>query len=298
MKYIIFLLLFICCSCSSDKRDRGMVRVIALRGPSALAFAGWMGEAPVLGRDTFRMEWVDTPEQMQACLVKREADIAVLPMISAANLYNKGIDYALLGCPLWGTLYLVGKGNIHPPIYLFGRGTTPDILARHALDSLRREDFNYTFGSAREILQALLLGKAETAVLSEPFLSIALRKDCTLQILADLNRPHGTQAGFPQTAILCRPALLAHRTTLDSLLQESCRFANTHPKEAIRRLEETGVFAPGMLSPESVQRCGISYRTARQSSAAIFSFLELIQQDEPQAIGGRLPDSTFTLARP
>ena len=294
MKYLTFLLIFTLFSCASHNGDTNAFRVAILRGPSALAFADWMGdEVPVIGKDTCRIEWVDTPEQMQALLVKHEADMAVLPMISAANLYNKGIDYSLLGCPLWGTLYLVSKGDIHPPVYLFGRGTTPDILARHALDSLKQEDFNYTFASAGEVLQALLLGKAETAVLSEPFLSAALRRDSSLQIAANLNRPHGTLPGFPQTAIVCNSAALAYRPTLDSLLRQSCIFANTHPEEAIRRLEEAGVFAPGMLTPESVHRCGIHYRTAGEAAAAISSFLELVWQTEPQAIGGKLPDSTF-----
>lgn len=299
MKYLTFLLIFTLFSCASHSGDTNAFRVAVLRGPSALAFADWMGdEVPIIGKDTCRIEWVDTPEQMQALLVKHEADMAVLPMISAANLYNKGIDYSLLGCPLWGTLYLVSKGDIHPPVYLFGRGTTPDILARHALDSLKQEDFNYTFASAGEVLQALLLGKAETAVLSEPFLSAALRRDSSLQIAANLNRPHGTLPGFPQTAIVCSSAALAYRPTLDSLLRQSCIFANTHPEEAIRRLEEAGVFAPGMLTPESVHRCGIHYRTAQEAATVISSFLELVWQTEPQAIGGKLPDSTFIAPRP
>lgn len=299
MKYLTSLLIFTLFSCASHSGDTNAFRVAVLRGPSALAFADWMGdEVPVIGKDTCRIKWVDTPEQMQALLVKHEADMAVLPMISAANLYNKGIDYSLLGCPLWGTLYLVSKGDIHPPVYLFGRGTTPDILARHALDSLRQEDFNYTFASVGEVLQALLLGKAETAVLSEPFLSAALRRDSSLQIAANLNRPHGALPGFPQTAIVCNSAALAYRTALDSLLRQSCIFANTHPEEAIRRLEEAGVFAPGMLTPESVHRCGIHYRTAQEAATVISSFLELVWQTEPQAIGGKLPDSTFIVPRP
>ena len=299
MKYLTFLLIFTLFSCASHSGDTNAFRVAVLRGPSALAFTDWIGdEVPVIGKDTCRIEWVDTPEQMQALLVKHEADMAVLPMISAANLYNKGIDYSLLGCPLWGTLYLVSKGDIRPPVYLFGRGTTPDILARHALDSLKQEDFNYTFASAGEVLQALLLGKAETAVLSEPFLSAALRRDSSLQIAANLNRPHGTLPGFPQTAIVCNSAALAYRTALDSLLRQSCIFANAHPEEAIRRLEEAGVFAPGMLTPESVHRCGIHYRTAQEAATVISSFLELVWQTEPQAIGGKFPDSTFIAPRP
>ena len=143
---------------------------------------------------------MDSPEQMQALLVKGEADIAVLPMISAANLYNKGIRYPLLGCPIWGTLYLVGRDHIVPPVYLFGAGTTPDILARYYLEQKGSYTYDYSFATAREVLLSLQTNKVQTAVLSEPFLSMALEQDSTLQILADLNRPDSLSYGFPQTA--------------------------------------------------------------------------------------------------
>ena len=74
-------------------------------------------------------------------------------------------------------------------------------------------------------MQGLLAGKVDYAVLGEPFLSIALRKDSTLQILADLNKPDSASLGFAQTAILYVPTLKKSKETIDSLLNTSCRFA-------------------------------------------------------------------------
>lgn len=294
MKYISLFLIALLCSCTSSQDESHTIDVAVLRGPSALAFAEWIENPPIVGEDTCRLQWVDSPEQMQALLVRNEADLAVLPMISAANLYNKGMEYPLLGCPLWGTLYLVGRENSVRPIYLFGRGTTPDILARKALGDLEKEAFNYTFGTAGELLQALLMQKAGTAVLSEPFLSVALRRDSTLQILKDLNRPEGQAVGgFPQTAIICHPSLEPYRETLDSLLQQSCRYANLFSQETIDCLERAGVFAPGMLTAESIRRCGVNYRPAAAIQEETISFLELIQKEEPSALGGKLPEASF-----
>ena len=88
-----------------------MIRVSVLRGPSAIAFAHWMKETPVIDGKPLSVRIIDSPDLMQATLIKGEADIAVLPMISAVNLYNKGIRYHLAGCPIWGTLYLAGRSD-------------------------------------------------------------------------------------------------------------------------------------------------------------------------------------------
>ena len=98
------LLFILCCCNSKPKTDAGMIRVSVLRGPSAIAFAHWMKETPVIDGKPLSVRIIDSPDLMQATLIKGEADIAVLPMISAVNLYNKGIRYHLAGCPIWWDL--------------------------------------------------------------------------------------------------------------------------------------------------------------------------------------------------
>lgn len=299
-KYIVALLFLILCSCKGKKNENETIRVSVLRGPSAIAFTEWMENAPHLDGKTFSVEIIDSPEIMQASLIKGKTDIAVLPMISAANLYNKGVCYPLLGCPIWGTLYLVKKeGNaekneISEMLHIFGAGTTPDILTRYYLQQNHLEYLlNYSFPTAREIMQGLLVGKIESAVLSEPYLSMALNKDSSLQIIADLNVHDSSSYGFAQTAILCKPSLLDKQSVLDSLLDVSCRFATEKPKQVIHLLESKGVFPKGMLTAESIERCKIHYVPASDAKENILRFLQLVDQYEPAAIGGKLPDNSF-----
>lgn len=265
-----------------------------------MAFAQWLEQPPVIEGKRVAVTVAESPDIARAALIKGEAEIAVLPTISAANLYNKGVRLEMAGCPIWGTLYLIGRaGSNDSTIHIFGRGTTPDILTRHYLSNEGQQPpLNYVFQTAGEITQGLMAKKINRAVVSEPFLSIALRKDTTLRIIADLNRAGTSGMGFAQTAIVITPGLAASRDTLDSLLAESCRFANERPEEAIRILEDKKLFAPGMLTPEAIRRCRLDYKNSQEAQAEIDTFLRLIFQYEPKAIGGQLPDARFITSRP
>ena len=299
MKHLLFFILILLltgCQSSSNKE----IRAVVLRGPSVMAFAQWLEQPPVIEGKRVALTVAESPDIVQAALIKGEAEIAVLPTISAANLYNKGVRLEMTGCPIWGTLYLVGRtGSNDSTIHIFGRGTTPDILTRHYLSNEGQQPpLNYVFQTAGEITQGLMAKKINRAVVSEPFLSIALRKDTTLRIIADLNRTETSGMGFAQTAIVITPGLSASRDTLDSLLAESCRFANERPEETIRILEDKKLFAPGMLTPEAIRRCRLDYKSSQEAQAEIDTFLRLIFQYEPKAIGGQLPDARFFTSRP
>ena len=80
---------------------------------------------------------------------------------------------------------------------------------------------------------------------------------------------------------------------LDSLLNESCQFAVSQPQKAIDILESRNIFAPGTLTPESIERCRINYLSTGEAKESILDFLRLIEQYEPKAMGGKLPDNGF-----
>ena len=148
--------------------------------------------------------------------------------------------------------------------------------------------------TAGEITQGILAGKVNRAVLGEPFLSIALRKDSSLRITADLNHLTDSDTlGFAQTAVVYTPTMEKYRIAFEDALRASCQKAVRYPKETIHSLEEHGIFAQGALTPESIERCKIHYLSAIEAKNAVMDFLRLIEQYEPKAVGGRLPDAGF-----
>lgn len=304
IRILILWILILACSCSGAKKMPGTIELRILRGPSALVFAQLMNNPVKINGRTLSVKIADSPEIIQAQLIKGEAEIAVLPTISAANLYNKGIKYKLLGCPVWGTIYLVGRNKNAgitslkgSTVYMFGQGTIPDIVTRCYLmqQGISNKDvtFNYTFTTPGEVTQALLSQRAETAMLSEPFLSVALKKDTTLRILANLNNQGNNNTGFAQTAIVIAPEMEKNRAILDSLILQSCNFTKNNPKQAILIMEKKKVFTPGMLTPESIERCMLRYVRAIEAKDELFHFLNIIYSYEPKALGNKLPDMSF-----
>ena len=53
-----------------------------------------------------------------------------------------------------------------------------------------------------------------------------------------------------------------------------------------------------MLTPEAIRRCRLDYKNSQEAQAEIDTFLRLIFQYEPKAIGGKLPDARFIASRP
>lgn len=126
-------------------------------------------------------------------------------------------------------------------------------------------------------------------------MSMALKKDSTVRLVADLNRPDPDAQGFAQTAIVLSERGMQMQPALDSLLRASCRFAVEQPDQAIRILEEKGIFAKGMLTESSIHRCRIDYVPACRAKEAVQNLLTIILAYEPKALGGKLPDDTFFL---
>ena len=126
----------------------------------------------------------------------------------------------------------------------------PDILTRYYLGRQRLDyPLNYAFNTAGEITQGILAGKVNRAVLGEPFLSIALRKDSSLRITADLNHlTDNDTLGFAQTAVVYTPTMEKYRIAFEDALRASCQKAVRYPKETIHSLEEHGIFAQGAVS--------------------------------------------------
>lgn len=125
---------------------------------------------------------------------------------------------------------------------------------------------------------------------------MALKKDSTVRLVADLNRPDPDAQGFAQTAIVLSERGMQMQPALDSLLRASCRFAVEQPDQAIRILEEKGIFAKGMLTESSIHRCRIDYVPACRAKEAVQNLLTIILAYEPKALGGKLPDDTFFYA--
>lgn len=295
----VLLLTTGCNNTNNSKEDT--IDVYALRGPSVLTVAQFLEGNTYVDGKKIEVRILDSPQQIQAAIIKKEADIALLPLISAANLYNKQIDYKLLGCSVWGSIYLIGRvdsiqkfGN--ESVYMFGKETTPSILAENYFHKNGFPSgitkYNYSVESPQELTGLLLSRRANAAILSEPFISVALRQDTSLSVIADLNQLNGEE-GFPQTAIVINPAMQKYTDTLTTLFEEAALATTQHPKDVIHIIEKSRTFGVGTITEESIKRCKIDFKSSREAKQGFIQYLNTILNLNPKSVGEKLPDEGF-----
>ena len=107
----------------------------------------------------------NTADTLAASVMKEEPDIAIVPSNLAAQAYNKGLGYKLVGTTGFGALYLIStEGEIDienlsgKEVYNIGNGLTPDIVFKALLKELNINDVTYSYvGGATELAPAILL---------------------------------------------------------------------------------------------------------------------------------------------
>ncbi len=308
-KVIFFTVSGFLLSCQSVERD--VVRIGVLKGPSEISFMKMMNEVQEInGR---KVEYVikNEPQQIQSLMMRGEIDFAILPTVIAVNLYNKGLDYKMIACPVWGTLYLLTNDlkiqNIYQlenkEIAVFGQGVTPDILFRNLLKkiNIKNVKFNYTYSSNTDVAQALLQRKVKTAVLSEPAVSILLAKDSTIKIVSDINCKdfvdNAERDIFIQTAFLVsRKFSERYPDATERIADEfrlSCNFINNHPEESAQLAVKLHILPDLHTAHLSLPLCNVRYVAAFAIEHELYHYLDIFHRYDKRSIGGKHPDADF-----
>lgn len=308
--YFILLISIVCFSCRPKPDGRDTISIALLNGPSAIAFVTLTDSVADIDGHPVKVSIYDSPDKIQALMNRQEVDIAALPMSTAANLYNKGVSYQLLGCPVWGTLFWVENRAVaaeEPVLHLFGQGSTPDILTRYListgqLNTAPHIRLDYTLPSGQAVAQALISRKIRNAILPEPFVSLLMSKDSSIHIRADLaamswQTGDSLPGGFPQTAILVRskrltdsPALVA---AINRLLINSSQTLRVDPQAIASQLVKQNLLPDTSLAKPVIKNCRIAYHSTPGINARVVRFLQLIYDYQPQAIGSKMPDMSF-----
>ena len=298
---------------------------IVLAGPPAIVSAPLihMAETQALSAVAARTEftpWRD-PDQLRVMALGRKADVLAMPSNVAANLYNRGAGVTLLNISTWGALWIVTRDADRRALADFRgeeiavpfRGDMPDLMlqllaARQGLDA--RRDFRVRYvPTPMEAMQLLITRRVRHALLSEPAVSMALRKTQSFPVGliapelhrgADLQQEWGRvfqrapripQAGIAAVgAVRAQPAVLA---AVAEAYARSVAWCRANPLECGRMVAAR----IDLLTPEAVADAVATSQLdavpARAARADIdFFFAQLLARDLA-LLGGKLPDGKF-----
>jgi NitT/TauT family transport system substrate-binding protein len=306
MVVILLGLFFFSCS----KRTPDTIRIGVLNGPSAVSFIQMIDQLPVIDGKKVEIILKSEPMQIQALMMQGKIDFAILPTVMAANLYNKGVKYRMVACPVWGTLYIMTNTSVrnidelkNQTVSVFGQGSTSDVLLQRMLkqNKINQVRIDYKWSTNNEIAQALQLKKTNFGVVSEPMVSNLIARDSTLHIIAKLDCEefliNTDRNVFVQTSFLVSDRFSKDNPTLVSQVcaayTNSCNFINEEPEKAAELLVKHKISPNLDLAKRSIPLCNIHYVASFAIEQEITSYLKIFYTFNPKSVGGKMPDSKF-----
>lgn len=305
----ILFLLYCSTSCSREPADN-KIKIGIPAGPSVISFIQMIEKDYKFDNKEIEFIIRSTPEDIQAMMKKNQLDFAILPTPLAVNLYNKGMEYRMVSCPAWGSLHLVSRDDeIHclddlheKELHIFGRNNTPDILIRHNINQRAIDcKVNYNYNTCLELSQALLNSEVNTAILTEPLISIICEKDPSIRVVERIKcqKKFDTTEdnGFMESTFLVSNRFINHNSHLISKICEayanSCNFVNENPQEAAKLLVKHKFARTNDIAEKSIELSNIQYVAAFALYRDLYTYLQIFHSIEPQSIGGKMPELNF-----
>lgn len=264
--------------------------------------------------------WRD-PDQLRAIAVEQSADFIAVPTNVAANLYNRGIPLALLNVSVWGMLALVSRSPDRHTLADFKgeeiampfRADMPDILFQllaraQGLDP--QHDFKLRYvASPMDAAQLLITRRVDHALLGEPAVSMVLQKSQsfpTSVIAPDLFRsvdlqqewgrvlqrePRIPQAGVAALGTASRDAALLAR--FQQAYAASHAWCAANPEACGQLAEQYIDLLKADAVADALRHTPQHLASAAQARPELEYFYQLLLDQNPQLIGGRLPEDDF-----
>ena len=300
-------------ACRNAKEETQVISIAALKGPTAIGMVELMEEAE-LGNtaNSYQFTIAGAADELTAGITSGEIQIAAIPCNLAATLYNK-TDGAitLAGINTLGVLYIVETGDtIQTPadlkgktIYSTGKGTTPEYTLRQLLLSAGlNPDTDVTIEFKSEATEvAALLSEADNAVamLPQPYVTTVMMNNDKVRIALDVTKEwealNEDSTVVTGVVVVNTKFLEENKDAVDAFLEEyavSAAYAVENVEDCAALVEKFGIFKAA-VAKKAIPYCNIVLIEGDEMQKKAEAYLSVLYEQNPQTIGGSLPDEDF-----
>jgi NitT/TauT family transport system substrate-binding protein len=288
------------------------LEVAALNGPTGIGMVQMLEEMEGAENPKYNIALYQSPDEIVGKVVSGELDIACVPSNLGAVLYNKtegGIK--LLGMNTLGVLYIVENGqtvqNIEDlkgkTILSSGKDSTPEFVLNYILNEaglVPGEDVTVEFmGNHSDIASKLMVEEGTIALLPQPFVTTVLAKNENIRMAIDVNEAWNNlnQMDLPMGIIIANANVVKDNAKgIEAFLKDyetSVKFVDENLEDAAALVEKFGIVPNAALAKVAIPKCNIVYRDSSASKDSLNKFYEILEQANPKAVGGKLPDEAF-----
>ncbi len=292
-----FALIFLLISCMSvlfaqavKEENNESIRLGVMQGPTGFS-------SSMLG-DVANIEVYPSPNEVVSRLVKGELDMAALPANAVATLYNKGVDIKAVAVIGEGMLSIVGTNEDATTLFVPGTGGTPDHMAKLLYSQY---EANYSVTAPAQLAQLVIAGKAELAILPQPFVTMILAQNSNAKIIDNVQEKWKALTGqeqYPMSILVVRSTYAqnnmskvlkikyAYKNSIENILKD--------PVAAGQKIEELGIMKAALATP-AIENCALVYKDESLAKDEVNSYYSVLLNLAPDAIGGKLPNDDFWL---
>jgi NitT/TauT family transport system substrate-binding protein len=289
------------------------IRIAGLKGPTSMGMVKLMEEAEEGNTaNDYTFTIAGSADEVTPKLTQGEYDIAAVPANLASVLYNNTDGQVqLLAINTLGVLYIVDKGDTvqsiddlrGQTIYATGKGSTPEytlnyILSQNGIDPEKDVTIEW-YSEPTEVVQLLAQGENGIAMLPQPYVTVAQTQVEGLRVAIDLNQAWEDldNGSLPITGVLVVRTEFAekHPEQIAEFLkeyQESTQWVNANVAEAAQLVEKFGI-VKAAVAEKAIPYCNITYIAGTEMKTAMSGYLEVLYEQNPKAVGGKLPGDSF-----
>ena len=290
------------------------VRAAALKGPTAMGLVRFMSESDAgnLKDNDYSFQIVASADEVAPLISKSEVDIAAVPANLASVLYNKtegGVR--VIAINTLGVLYICELGDDVQTvadlkgrtIYSAGKGATPQyaleyVLRQNGLDP--ESDVTIEWKSEHaECVAALAEDATALAMLPQPFVTTAQTKNDQIRVALDLNKEWESAGDngklITGVAIVRSEFADQNPAAVDAFLghyAESVDYVNANVADAAKLVGSYDI-VPEAVAAKAIPACNITYVDGAQMKDELSGYLEVLEGQNAQAVGGKLPGDDF-----
>lgn len=300
----------------SSEDGETVIRVGGLKGPTTMGLVKLMEDAENgEAQNNYEFTMITAADELTAMVAGNQVDIALLPANVASVLYNRtDKQVSVVDINTLGVLYLVsGDTSITSidqlagkTVYLTGKGTTPEYAFNYILSAagLTAEDVTLDFRSeATEVAAILAENPDAIGLLPQPFVTVALSQNDSLSIIMDLteewDKLQAEDSGsrlVTGVTIVSNEFLAEHPDLVNTFLEEheaSALYTDNHPAEAAELIAAARIVAQAPIAEKALPYCNITCITGEDMKGALSGYLEVLYEQNPESVGGTLPDDAF-----
>ena len=253
----------------------------------------------------------DSTEAMIAWASGMDYSFMILPVHTAAVLYNNDLNVKLVNVFSWGGMKLVTtdvkcrswEDLAGKELYVLSKGSVPDILTRFFLTehSLKiGETIDLVYSTYPEISQLMGLGRIQYAVDGEPYATSNAENIGNYQIIADYTQEWKSAVGdgnaLPAYGLAASGSFVSGN---GELAQQFAEAFSTTVEWMVNNPEDAGTLAGQQLNVDSslianaMPNFNFHCVSAAASKEAVEKYFEILFGYRPESIGGIIPDAGF-----